>query len=98
MTWKPGESGNPSGTSPAKPFLDALNRAIAQDNGKRLRNAAEKLLTAADAGEPWALQMVADRLDGKPKQQTELTGKDGKDLFEGTVATADKLRESLRGS
>lgn len=38
-----------------------------------------------------------DRLDGKAKQQTELTGADGKDLFPAMVAGADELREHLRG-
>jgi hypothetical protein len=46
-------------------FDDALRRAIAQDDGKRLRDAAEKLLTEASRGKPWALAMLADRLDGK---------------------------------
>jgi hypothetical protein len=77
MAWKPGESGNPEGRALNKPFLDAVSRAIAQDDGKRLRKAAEQLLDAADAGEPWALQMLADRLDGKPKQQVEASGADG---------------------
>lgn len=77
MTWEKGESGNPQGRALNKPFLDAVTRAIAQDDGKRLRAAAEKLLNAAEAGEPWALQMVADRLDGKPRQQIEQSGPDG---------------------
>ena len=74
--WQPGESGNPKGR-PKKPFAEVLNRAIAQEDSKRLRECVEKLLDAAAKGEPWALAMVADRLDGKPKQQTELTGEDG---------------------
>lgn len=77
MPWEKGESGNPLGRALNKPFLDALNRAIKQDDGKRLRAAAEKLLDAAEAGEPWALQMMADRLDGKPKQQVEASGPEG---------------------
>ena len=66
--FKPGQSGNPSGKHKNKQFIDALNRAIAQDDGKRLRDAAEKLLDLAAAGEQWAVQMLADRLDGKPAQ------------------------------
>lgn len=80
MPWKPGESGNPGGRGTAKPFLDTLNRAIAQDDAKRLRQCAEILLDKAAEGESWAVQMLADRLDGKPKQQTEVTGADGAPL------------------
>lgn len=80
MPWKPGESGNPGGRGTAKPFLDTLNRAIAQDDAKRLRQCAERLLDLAAEGESWAVQMLADRLDGKPKQQTEVTGADGAPL------------------
>ena len=69
---------NASGTQDAeKPFRDALRRAIVQDDGKRLRGAAEKLLDLADAGEPWAVKELADRTDGKSKQQTEITGAGG---------------------
>ncbi len=80
MPFKPGESGNPGGRNAAKPFLDAVNRAVKQDDGKRLRDCAERLLDLAAIGEPWAVQMLADRLDGKPKQQTEVTGADGAPL------------------
>jgi hypothetical protein len=60
-----------------RPFRDAVRRAIAQDDGKRLRGAAEQLLDLAAAGESWAVKELADRMDGKPKQQTELTGANG---------------------
>lgn len=72
MPFEPGQSGNPDGTKKERKFIAALDRAIAQDDGKRLRDAAEKLLTHAANGEPWAIGMLADRLDGKPKQQVEL--------------------------
>ena len=94
MPWKPGESGNPGGRGTAKPFLDVLNRAIAQDDGKRLRTCAENLLTLAANGEAWAVQMLADRLDGKPKQQTEVTGADGAPLL--TSIAIELVRASTR--
>ncbi|WP_114662302.1 hypothetical protein [Polynucleobacter necessarius] len=47
---------------------DALRKAIAQDDGKRLRASIEKLLDLASRGEPWAIKELADRLDGRPKQ------------------------------
>jgi len=80
MSFRPGQSGNPSGKVESKPFLAALNRAIAQDDGKRVRACAERLLDLAADGVPWAMQMLADRLDGKPKQQAELSGPNGTPL------------------
>lgn len=68
MTWQPGQSGNPTGGAKAKQFLSSLNRAIVQEDGKRLRAAAEQLLDQAAAGEQWAIKELADRLDGKAAQ------------------------------
>lgn len=68
MPFQPGQSGNPAGNSKTKKFFNALDRAITQDDGERLRATAEKLLDLAAAGEPFAMQMLADRLDGKPAQ------------------------------
>jgi hypothetical protein len=49
-------------------WSDALRRAIAQDNGERLRASIEQLLNLASNGEQWAIRELADRLDGRPKQ------------------------------
>lgn len=72
MAWQKGQSGNYAGPKPDKPFLEALNRAIKQEDGKRLRAAAEKLLDAASNGEAWAIAMLSDRTDGKPTQQSDV--------------------------
>lgn len=74
MAERGGQPGN-TNASKNKPFWHAIDRAIAQENGKRLREAAEKLLDAAAAGEPWAVKELGDRLDGKPAQA--ITGPDG---------------------
>jgi hypothetical protein len=74
MPFKPGESGNPAGNAKIKRFYTALDRAILQEDGKRLRAAAEKLLTLAAEGEQWAVQMLADRLDGKAAQSLTVSG------------------------
>lgn len=55
-------------------FIDVLNRAIVQDDSKRLRSAAEKLLDLASVGEPWAIKEIADRLDGRPAQAVTVAG------------------------
>ncbi len=69
--WKPGVSGNPGGRREQK-FRNALDRAIAQDDGHRLRMAAEKLLDMASEGIAWAIGMLADRVDGKADQNINL--------------------------
>lgn len=74
--WEPGQSGNPSGGAKIKRFFSTLERACVQEDYKRLRATAEKLLDAGASGEPWAVQMLADRYDGKPAQQVALTGAD----------------------
>lgn len=56
---------------------DALRRAIAQDNGERLRASIEQLLNQASKGEPWAIKELADRLDGRPKQVNPIAKEDG---------------------
>ena len=68
MAWTKGQSGNPAGSKKEKMFFAALNRAIKQDDGERVRKAAEKLLDLAAEGEQWAIKELRDTLDGKPAQ------------------------------
>ena len=65
--------GEPLGNSNAlkgKVWNDALRRAIASDQRFRVLKAAQRLLDEAAQGEPWAIKELADRLDGKPKQES----------------------------
>ena len=82
---KPGDGrGAPKGNKNGvknKPFWDMITRIIAQEDGKRLREAGEKLFDAAAAGEEWAVKILADRLDGKPHQSVDLSNADGSALF-----------------
>lgn len=55
-------------------FSDALRRAIAQDDGMRIRKAAETMLDLAASGEPWAVKEVFDRLEGKAAQSVTVGG------------------------
>jgi hypothetical protein len=69
-------AGAPFGNSNAtknKLWSDTLRRAIAQDRGDRVRQAAERLLDEAAKGEPWAIKELADRLDGRSVQSNMLT-------------------------
>ena len=58
-------------------FADALKRALLAEDGKKLRALADKLIAKAEEGDVTALKEVADRMDGKPKQATELSGPNG---------------------
>ena len=62
--------GNDNATK-SRPWRAALDRAIAQDDGRRLRLAAEKLLDEAAKGEAWAVKELGDRIDGKSVQPIE---------------------------
>ena len=53
-----------------KTWNDALRRAIASDQGERVFKAAQRLLDEASKGSPWAIKELADRLDGKPRQES----------------------------
>jgi len=55
-----------------KVWNDALRKAIVQDDGLRVRKAAEKLLDKAADGEAGAVKEIADRLDGKAAQDVKL--------------------------
>lgn len=66
--------GNQNAVKENRRWQNTLNRAISQDDSKRLRDAAEALLDKAAAGEPWAIKELGDRLDGKAAQQIVLAG------------------------
>jgi hypothetical protein len=40
---------------------------------RKLRRIAEKLAECALKGESWAIAQVADRMDGKPKQESDVS-------------------------
>ena len=70
-----GQSGNPGGRPHEKLFLDALRIAVKApdtDGTPKLRRIAERLVKAAMDGESWAVAEVANRLDGRPHQETTM--------------------------
>ncbi len=73
MAERGGQPGNTNATK-GKVWIGALNRAIAQDDGKKLREAADKLLELAAEGDVAAIRELGDRLDGKPAQSVTLAG------------------------
>ena len=77
-----------------KPFREALRMELAEmgDDHKGLRKIARKLIGVATAGEIAAIKEIADRLDGKPMQATEVTGKDGGAIEVANLSTQDRAR------
>lgn len=73
-------AGRPKGAWADKAFRDALRIAVLekQDGTTKLRKLAEQLVTAGLAGDVSAIKEVADRLDGKATQQTEVTVTDNR--------------------
>jgi len=63
-----------------KLFYDALRIALVQEDRKSLRKITDKLVKAAEEGDAWAVKEIMDRMDGKPVNTTELSGKDGGDI------------------
>jgi hypothetical protein len=51
----------------------------------RLQAACKALMEKAEEGDIQAFREVADRVDGKPKQQTEISGPDGEAIPMRTV-------------
>lgn len=85
--WKPGQSGNPNGRPKRKPLTDALLRLVGQKIPKNATGvlaplAGKKwadvialgLATAAAAGEAPAFREAADRIEGKVKDEIQVSG------------------------
>lgn len=73
----------------SRDFEKTLRRAIEQDEWKRVRDGCEKLLDSFAAGEPWALQLVRDTLDGRPVPQIDAIDDQGRPFAIALVAYSD---------
>lgn len=87
MSWKPGQSGNPRGRLTEKIFADAVRIAVNREDAqgrRKLQLIVDKMVELAVEGESWAIQHVADRLDGKPAQESMVTIDDKRDAQDWT--------------
>lgn len=74
-------TGNRNGAK-ARDWADAIKHQLADyedtlrgvAKGQALRALAKTVIAAAMAGEKWAVEEVANRLDGKPAQQIDVGG------------------------
>jgi hypothetical protein len=60
--------GNQNSTTEKRWWANTLRRALLQEDGKKLRQLADKLIARAEEGDIAALKEIGDRLDGKPSQ------------------------------
>lgn len=75
-------AGRPVGSTKEKAFADAVRVAVNRtddDGKKKIFRLADKLVECALSGEGWAMQQIADRLDGKPAQESTVTIEDKRD-------------------
>lgn len=70
-----GQPGNKNATK-NKVWEETLRRALLANDGEKLRSIAEKLIEKAEGGDVSALREIGDRIDGKAKQQIEVSGDD----------------------
>lgn len=98
MAFQKGKSGNPGGRPKDKPYAEALRMelAAAGDDRKELRAIARAHIDAAKAGDLQAINALADRLDGKPVQESTVTvHRDISELSDSEIA--ERIAE-LRGA
>ena len=74
--FKPGHSGNPEGRPKGPSLLAALKQRLAE-HPEEVDAIIDQLISMAVGGELKAIEIVGDRLDGKPTQRSEITGADG---------------------
>jgi hypothetical protein len=105
MAWTKGQSGNPLGRASEKEFANALravsNQIDPKTKRKNLLLVAEKLVEQAIAGEGWAIQQFADRLDGKPAQESTVNVRNQSltELADAEIAARiEQLRAGRAGS
>ena len=77
MPFKPGQSGNPGGKSKVKLFQQALRNVLSLSEAETI---ARKVVLMAKRGDLHAVNIIADRLDGKPHQSVEVTDERTDDL------------------
>ncbi len=88
-----------SGKRAEAKFYNALDMALKDHKDGpdvRLRKIANNLVKAAEESEQWAIKEVADRLDGKPSQTTDLNLNDNRSLAEYTREELYSILDSRR--
>jgi hypothetical protein len=96
--WKPGQSGNPSGRPKRDSITSALLRQLEQQNADSETIAdsiAAVLVKRALSGDVRAIREIADRTEGKPRQQIKVEAEvmDSGDRLDLSKVSDDQLRQ-----
>jgi|GEM_PF-4200771 len=103
--WQPGQSGNPAGRPPRDKCIPDVLRRIGDEEyegtRKRFKEASKMevvlrvVFERAMAGHSWAVQFIADRLEGRPRQEHEIQT-NGAGIFESLLAMPPEELRRLR--
>ena len=76
--WKPGQSGNPSGRPKKKPITEIFEKIFEETkNCDMVRDALIETLKSSGMAKVLLIDKMADRIEGKVKDEVELTVKEG---------------------
>ncbi len=88
-----------------KKFAETWAGVIAEELSKEgiggmtaRREIVQRAKTLARQGVPWAIQWLADREEGRPKQQVDLAGRDGGPMVVNIVSFAQAIVEDNQSS
>ena len=70
-----------------------LERALLQEDDRRLRLGIENVLNKLADGERWALEFVTDRLDGKARQAVDIGGQENNPLVTEIIVKVIEARD-----
>lgn len=82
--WKPGQSGNPKGRpAKARCIPDILEKIGQEKSGRKkldptnIEAVMREVFKLAKEGKAWAVQFIADRLEGRPAQTVDIKSSGG---------------------
>jgi len=71
VPYQPGQTGNPNGAKKPRIITNAILAELKKTNHQKvekIQRLAEKIVACALEGQPWAVQTVLDRAEGKVPQ------------------------------
>jgi len=94
-SYKPGQSGNLKGRPKNMPGVNELLAEVIDEDARR--SILRMLKAHAIKGNMKAIEIILDRLYGKPKQQTELTGSMIVETITGMLIIKDDSTDQITG-
>jgi hypothetical protein len=89
--WQPGQSGNPGGRPKRRLIDELLEELLLTEDSKVAEAIARALLAKAKRGDLRAVQLVVERVQGRPKQAMELSGSGLDGLVEAIRAARQRV-------